>query len=207
MDQLPFLPVFSMLLLYPEWAAQQMGRNLGRRTVKVCAPAQVVRFIIFQSRPGPPDFVLYVVLHDMLFLFSPRRVGWEHISQFIAQATRAKDPFTKEDCIAKYQQLHAAPAGPQKKVVAPAVPAAAPPSTKSAPERPSRREPRVRERERERKRGREEEKDVQAYSYLLHDVLHNVKWCVNVFLSRSSTLLFCFRSVPLEMLNAEGFFF
>ncbi|CAM9565388.1 unnamed protein product [Ectocarpus sp. 12 AP-2014] len=67
---------------------------------------------------------------------------WEHISQFIAQATRAKDPFSKEDCIAKYQQLHAAPAGPQK-VVAPA--AAAPSSSanaRSAPERPSRREPR-----------------------------------------------------------------
>ncbi|CAM9403488.1 unnamed protein product [Ectocarpus sp. 13 AM-2016] len=67
---------------------------------------------------------------------------WEHISQFIAQATRAKDPFSKEDCIAKYQQLHAAPAGPQK-VVAPAV--AAPSSSanaRSAPERPSRREPR-----------------------------------------------------------------
>ncbi|CAN0244333.1 unnamed protein product, partial [Pylaiella littoralis] len=65
---------------------------------------------------------------------------WEHISQFIAQATRAKEPFSKEDCIAKYQQLHAAPAGPQK-VVTPAVAAAAPASAKSAPERPSRREP------------------------------------------------------------------
>lgn len=73
------------------------------------------------------------------------RPGWEHISQFIAQATRAKDPFSKEDCIAKYQQIHAAPAGPQK-VVAPAVAASAPAAavTKSAPERPSRREPRVR---------------------------------------------------------------
>lgn len=77
------------------------------------------------------------------------RAGWEHISQFIAQATRAKDPFSKEDCIAKYQQIHAAPAGPQK-IVAPSVAAAAAPaSAKSAPERPSRREPRVRERERE----------------------------------------------------------
>eukprot|EP00903_Cladosiphon_okamuranus_P019993 g18368.t1 len=73
---------------------------------------------------------------------------WEHISQFIAQATRAKDPFSKEDCIAKYQQIHAAPAGPQK-IVAPSVAAAAaaaaaaaPASAKSAPERPSRREPR-----------------------------------------------------------------
>lgn len=72
--------------------------------------------------------------------------GWEHISQFIAQATRAKDPFSKEDCIAKYQQIHAAPAGPQK-IVAPSVAAAAAPaSAKSAPERPSRREPRVRHR-------------------------------------------------------------
>ncbi|CAM9187553.1 unnamed protein product [Scytosiphon promiscuus] len=68
---------------------------------------------------------------------------WEHISQFIAQATRAKDPFSKDDCIAKYQQIHAAPAGPQK-IVAPAVAASAPAaaSAKSAPERPSRREPR-----------------------------------------------------------------
>ncbi|CAM9889031.1 unnamed protein product [Ectocarpus sp. 6 AP-2014] len=67
---------------------------------------------------------------------------WEHISQFIAQATRAKDPFSKEDCIAKYQQLHAAPAGPQK-VVAPAVAAASSSANaRSAPERPSRREPR-----------------------------------------------------------------
>eukprot|EP00752_Nemacystus_decipiens_P004036 g3695.t1 len=67
---------------------------------------------------------------------------WEHISQFIAQATRAKDPFSKEDCIAKYQQIHAAPAGP-KKVVAPSVAAAAAPATaKPASERPSRREPR-----------------------------------------------------------------
>lgn len=73
-----------------------------------------------------------------------RRAGWEHISQFIAQATRAKEPFSKEDCIAKYQQLHAAPAGPQK-VVTPAVAAAAPASAKSAPERPSRREPKVRD--------------------------------------------------------------
>lgn len=75
-----------------------------------------------------------------------RRAGWEHISQFIAQATRAKDPFSKEDCIAKYQQIHAAPAGPQK-IVAPSVAAAATATTsaKSAPERPSRREPRVRD--------------------------------------------------------------
>lgn len=76
-------------------------------------------------------------------LCSCRPAGWEHISQFIAQATRAKEPFSKEDCIAKYQQLHAAPAGPQK-VVAPAVAATAPATAKSAPERPSRREPRVR---------------------------------------------------------------
>lgn len=41
--------------------------------------------------------------------------GWEHIANFISQATRAKDPFNKEECIAKYQQIHAAPAGPQKK--------------------------------------------------------------------------------------------
>lgn len=65
---------------------------------------------------------------------------WEHIAQFIAQATRAKEPFSKEDCIAKYQQIHAAPAGPQKVITpAAAVPAAATPAT--APERPSRRQP------------------------------------------------------------------
>ncbi|CAN0203973.1 unnamed protein product, partial [Laminaria digitata] len=66
---------------------------------------------------------------------------WEHIAQFIAQATRAKEPFSKEDCIAKYQQIHAAPAGPQKVITpAAAVPAAASTVT-SAPERPSRRQP------------------------------------------------------------------
>ena len=70
---------------------------------------------------------MYFVLLDLhldglaFFIVSP---GWEHISQFIAQATRAKDPFSKEDCIAKYQQIHAAPAGPQK-IVAPSVAAAA----------------------------------------------------------------------------------
>lgn len=70
--------------------------------------------------------------------------GWEHISQFIAQSTRARDPFTKEDCIAKYQQLHAAPAGPGKKIGAP-VAAVAPPeaSANPAPDRTARREPRV----------------------------------------------------------------
>lgn len=70
--------------------------------------------------------------------------GWEHISQFIAQSTRARDPFTKEDCIAKYQQLHAAPAGPGKKIGAP-VAAVAPleSSANPAPDRPARREPRV----------------------------------------------------------------
>lgn len=102
-----------------------------------------------KSRPDS-DFVLSVLVLIMLLPCSSRGAGWEHISQFIAQATRAKDPFTKEDCIAKYQQIHAAPAGPSK-IVAPAVPAAAPPSTKSAPERPSRREPRVREGERKRR--------------------------------------------------------
>ncbi|CAM9421930.1 unnamed protein product [Discosporangium mesarthrocarpum] len=43
---------------------------------------------------------------------------WEHIASFIAQATKAPNPRTKEECIARYQEIHAAPAGP-KAAVAP----------------------------------------------------------------------------------------
>ncbi|CAM9238591.1 unnamed protein product [Choristocarpus tenellus] len=44
---------------------------------------------------------------------------WEHIASFIAQATKAKNPRTKEECISRYQEVHAAPAGSATKAVAP----------------------------------------------------------------------------------------
>lgn len=122
----------------PSHTPNPTPRATGVKNISL--PAFFFSTVYFSTRP------LFCCAAVCVLFVCCSTTGWEHISQFIAQATRAKDPFTKEDCIAKYQQIHAAPAGSQKRIGAPApvaAPAAAPETARSAPERPARRESKV----------------------------------------------------------------